>query len=66
MKKILRVLAFTFVFLFVAETSNAVSFPDVKSDAWYHDTVMIIANQGIINGYEEDGTFKPQRHLTYA
>jgi hypothetical protein len=47
----------------LSSASSAVTFKDVKSDAWYADVVATAANAGIINGYE-DNTFRPDAQIT--
>ena len=40
-------------------------FSDVKKDDWFYPYVMIAADLELINGYE-DGTFKPDKEVSYA
>ena len=48
------------------------SFPDVKTTDWFYTYVMDLAEDGVINGFEEivDGvtvtSYKPQDNVTYA
>ena len=41
-------------------------FLDVKNGAWYYNAVNKVAELGYINGYKEDGTFRPANNITYA
>ena len=41
------------------------SFPDVPTNAWFHQYVMAIKDWGVING-NDDGTFAPGRNITRA
>lgn len=40
-------------------------FPDVPSNAWFHQYVMEIKDWGVVNG-NDDGTFAPGRNITRA
>ena len=39
-------------------------FPDVQEGAWYAEAVTWGVNNGIICGYEDSGTFQPDRELS--
>ena len=41
-------------------------FSDIKEGAWYYNAINKIAELGYINGYKEDGTFRPANNITYA
>lgn len=41
-------------------------FVDVKDGAWYYNAINKVAELGYINGYKEDGTFRPANNITYA
>jgi len=41
-------------------------FSDIKDGAWYFNAVNKVAELGYINGYKEDGTFRPGNNITYA
>lgn len=43
--------------------SAAEGFSDVKSSNWFYDYVTYMADKGIINGYAEDGTFRPNNNV---
>lgn len=45
--------------------SEARTFSDVPSDAWYADTIRQAVRYGLINGYG-DGTFRPNQPITRA
>lgn len=51
--------------LLTPQMASAKSFTDVKKSDWHYSVVDDLSNKGIISGYE-DGTFKPQRPVTYA
>lgn len=51
--------------LLTPQMASAKSFTDVKKSDWHYSVVDELSNKGIINGYE-DGTFKPQRPVTYS
>ena len=51
--------------LLTPQIASAKSFTDVKKSDWHYSVVDELSNKGIINGYE-DGTFKPQRPVSYA
>ena len=51
--------------LLTPQMASAKSFTDVKKSDWHYSVVDELSNKGIINGYE-DGTFKPQRPVSYA
>lgn len=56
MKKFLLI-AVTFMLIF-SQTAMAVSFPDVDEDTPYQDSIIWMAENGVIDGYP-DGTFRP-------
>ena len=41
-------------------------FSDVKEGAWYYNSINKVAELGYINGYAEDGTFRPSNNITFA
>jgi len=41
-------------------------FSDIKDGTWYYNAINKIAELGYINGYKEDGTFRPSNNITYA
>ena len=41
-------------------------FSDIKEGAWYYNAINKVAELGYINGYKEDGTFRPANNITYA
>ena len=41
-------------------------FSDIKENAWYFNAINKVAEYGYINGYKEDGTFRPANNITYA
>lgn len=45
------------------DTASEKSFKDVKQGAWYYNTVIWAADNGIVKGYE-DGCFYPNRPIT--
>ncbi len=49
-----------------AGDGNDADFSDVSSSAWYADYVDIGYSQGIVEGYEEDNTFRPDDEVTRA
>lgn len=50
----------------LAKMSNyPTTFGDVPVDQWYTGYVNVVAGKGIVNGYE-DGTFRPQREVSFA
>ena len=44
-------------------TSYAINFLDLEVSHWAYKDIMLLANQGIINGYE-DGTYMPEQAVT--
>lgn len=68
MKRIIT-LILTFVILAsFTVTSFAITFGDVASDAWYNTYVYALAEEGVINGYEDNGAliYKPDKKVTVA
>lgn len=64
MKKIF--LVFSLLLTFTAGLTVARSgFPDVPTNAWFHQYVMAIKDWGVING-NDDGTFAPGNNITRA
>jgi len=49
----------------VTEPQNN-KFSDIKDGAWYYNAINKVAELGYINGYKEDGTFRPSNNITYA
>lgn len=64
MKKRVVMIICMVVMLITALPVYAVSFSDINGH-WAHDNIMKLAEQGIVNGYE-DGTFKPENMVTYG
>ncbi len=50
--------------LFEIEPSETAVFPDVPSSHWAAGYIGALANEGVINGFE-DGTFRPNDSVTY-
>ena len=50
--------------LFEIEPSETAGFPDVPSSHWAAGYIGALANEGIINGFD-DGTFRPDDSVTY-
>ncbi|MFP3916238.1 S-layer homology domain-containing protein [Lysinibacillus telephonicus] len=65
MKKLVKTIALTSLIATVPTITfaEAPSFKDVSSKNVYHDIIVEMANQSIINGYE-DGTFRPNQSIT--
>lgn len=51
--------------LLTPQIASAKTFKDVKKSDWHYSVVNELSDKGIISGYE-DGTFKPQRPVSYA
>ena len=51
--------------LLTPQMASAKSFTDVKQSDWHYSVVNELSDKGIISGYE-DGTFKPQKSVTYS
>lgn len=51
--------------LLTPQIASAKTFKDVKKSDWHYSVVNELSDKGIISGYE-DGTFKPQRPVTYS
>ena len=51
--------------LLTPQIASAKTFKDVKTSDWHYNVVNELSDKGIISGYE-DGTFKPQRPVTYS
>ena len=61
MKKILAItLSLVLVF---SMTCFAAGFSDLSSDHWAYRNILVLAENGVINGYP-DGTFKPENTIT--
>jgi len=45
-------------------TTAAVPFSDVSPGIWYYGWVSRAAEQGLVNGYPEDGTYRPHNTIT--
>lgn len=41
-------------------------FADIKEGTWYFNAINKAAEMGYINGYKEDGTFRPSNNISYA
>ena len=64
MKKKLVMIICMVVMLITAMPVYAVSFSDINGH-WAHDNNIKLAEQGIVNGYE-DGSFRPENMVTYG
>lgn len=64
MKKRIVMIMCVAVILITAMPAYAVSFSDIN-EHWAHDNIVNLAEQGIVNGYE-DGTFRPENNVTYG
>lgn len=51
--------------LLTPQIASAKTFKDVKTSDWHYNVVNELSDKGIISGYE-DGTFKPQRPVSYS
>jgi hypothetical protein len=49
----------------ISEDNATISFKDISAGSKYHDSIMYLAEKGIVNGYS-DGTFKPTKYVTRA
>lgn len=47
------------------EESSPISFRDISAGSKYHDSIMYLAEKGVVKGYS-DGTFKPTKSVTRA
>ena len=66
MKRVLSVLLCTLLVLTMIPVASAKSgFRDVPRNHWAYEAIMEMAERGIIKGYE-DGTFRPNSHITRA
>lgn len=65
MKKIVSFLCVMVIVLLTALPVFAASFSDVDESHWAYNNIINLADQGIVNGYE-DGTFKPENMVTYG
>lgn len=64
MKKFLLALfSFVMILNLTISTSYAINFSDLEVSHWAYKDIMLLANQGIINGYE-DGTYMPEQAVT--
>lgn len=64
MKKKIVMIMCVVVMLITAMPVYAVSFSDINGH-WAYDNIMKLANEGVVNGYE-DGTFRPENMVTYG
>ena len=62
-KKVVMIICMV-VMLITAMPIYAVSFSDINGH-WAYNNIMSMANQGVVNGYE-DGTFRPENMVTYG
>lgn len=64
-----RFVAFILATVFVLTTITVVNadivFSDIKDDFWAKDTIYMMVDEGIINGYT-DGTFRPDNYVNRA
>lgn len=70
MKKQYKLLVSLLSFLLVLGLMNPITyaasyFSDVQSDAYYAEPIQYLADNGLINGYE-DGTFRPRNNISRA
>lgn len=64
MKKILSLIfAAMFLFVFSAKPIFALTFSDLNASHWAYEQIMMLAEEDIINGYE-NGTYKPEKSVT--
>ena len=49
----------------IIDDANVIGFKDVKKEEWYYKYIVCAVNRGFMKGYE-DGTFKPDKEVTYA
>lgn len=56
----IKILNKTFAY---TEKAKEVNFKDVDSQDWYYEDLLIAVENKYINGYD-DGTFKPNKHIT--
>ena len=49
----------------IIDDANVIGFKDVKKEEWYYKYIVCAVNKGFMKGYE-DGTFKPDKEVTYA
>ncbi|MBO5178890.1 MAG: S-layer homology domain-containing protein [Clostridia bacterium] len=68
MKKLITVIMTVVILASFTMTSFAVTFTDVAANAWYNSFVYALAEEGVINGYEENGVslYKPDKKVTVA
>ena len=61
MKKVITLIMTLMILCSFTVTSFAITFTDVAADAWYNSFVYALAEEGVINGYEENGVslYKP-------
>ena len=45
---------------------NSVTLNDVSKDSWYYDSIKKLVNAGIMMGYDNAATFKPEQNITRA
>lgn len=48
----------------VALTTNSFAFSDVSEDFWAHEAISFMEGRNIVNGFAEDGTFRPGQFAT--
>jgi len=65
MKRIVSALMSVLLVFSCIGVSVAASFPDIETD-WAINEIEYMVSKGILNGYPEDGTFKPTRIVTRA
>ena len=68
MKKMITIILTVVILASFTITSFAVTFGDVAENAWYKSYVYDLAEKGVINGYNENGTsvYKPDKKVTVA
>jgi len=64
MKKLIFFLTSTILIISsIISPSFAISFSDLETSHWAYNNIMLLAEQGVINGYE-NGTYKPEKSVT--
>lgn len=51
------------IFNLISLKSYGVTFSDLQKEHWAYNSIMILVEDGVINGYT-DGTYKPEREVT--
>lgn len=68
MKKLVTIIMTVVILASLTLTSFAITFSDIPENAWYKSFVYDLAEEGVINGYEENGMtiYKPENQVTVA